>query len=484
MYSNPSTNVKHHRRILILSLAVIALLQVVSGETIATEQEGRTSFGHNLLPIWSPLTEFESNTLQTISVNPNPSANTLLAFYVMASAEDRHGHAFHNYQTRIKLWIEDLPPSIRNKQTLASAKSVFQRMYKSFLDNESRGGGYSADQSQLTSVFDNGSFNCLSSSLLFIVIAKELGYDVSGIVLPSHAFVEIQLARSERIDIETTAYSGFNVQHDEAFYQREDNTWFEERNLVPPNYQDYLNRERVSTTQLGLINMWSQHAAKNRMPDMDRMRLAEIRGTLMPNHKGAQAMRLYYFNRELALLLDQTDRDALERLRDIANSVTTSLSYHWSTDEDFFESYASVKTQLALASFRLDDPEQGLLETRQLLDRVYSSNLAVDGSIEHNLFYALDQYINLSLEAEDYFRARTAFSGIEAQCQEHSLCQTSMLKLYSHWAASHWANNDWNQVISIYQEYLLENPAQLSAQTIKNNAQIAYVNWAREFPKR
>ncbi|TFG59354.1 MAG: hypothetical protein E4H36_13955, partial [Spirochaetales bacterium] len=63
-----------------------------------------------------------------------------------------------------------------------------------------------------TDLLDRGEFNCLSSAILYALIADELGIDVQGVAVQGHAFCQITASdsgRPENVDVETTVRYGF-----------------------------------------------------------------------------------------------------------------------------------------------------------------------------------------------------------------------------------------------------------------------------------
>ncbi len=75
--------------------------------------------------------------------------------------------------------------------------------------------GYVANQTDLSTVLDTGTFNCVSSATLFNVLALGLGLDARAIEVPTHAF-SILYEGTNHMDVETTTPQGFNPARDPA----------------------------------------------------------------------------------------------------------------------------------------------------------------------------------------------------------------------------------------------------------------------------
>ena len=74
---------------------------------------------------------------------------------------------------------------------------------------------YNEDQSKVSTIFESGYYNCVSSALLYMATAKAAGLEVKGQKTPLHAFCSVYIkdektGKKHRIDVETTNPYGFN----------------------------------------------------------------------------------------------------------------------------------------------------------------------------------------------------------------------------------------------------------------------------------
>lgn len=99
------------------------------------------------------------------------------------------------------------------RQAVANAKTPAARGEKllQFLHAGPMKQGYSADQSTLSGILDQGEFNCVSSTVLYNVIGRRLGLDLRAVLVPRHAFAVLK-DQGKSIDVETTCERGFNPQ--------------------------------------------------------------------------------------------------------------------------------------------------------------------------------------------------------------------------------------------------------------------------------
>ena len=85
----------------------------------------------------------------------------------------------------------------------ATGEMLLTCMYEKVLDS------YNFDQTRLDLMFKTGVYNCVSSSLLYLALAKDFGLDARVQETKDHAFIILYLPGSQ-ITVETTNPYGFN----------------------------------------------------------------------------------------------------------------------------------------------------------------------------------------------------------------------------------------------------------------------------------
>jgi tetratricopeptide (TPR) repeat protein len=120
---------------------------------------------------------------------------------------------------------------------------------------------YSELQTRMDELLTNGRYNCVSSSVLYLILGSSLGLEVRGVMTRDHAFVTV-LAGDETIDVETTNPYGFDPGSRKEFHDNFGRlTGFA---YVPArNYRD-----RVSLSPLELISL----ILSNRIVNMEAQR--------------------------------------------------------------------------------------------------------------------------------------------------------------------------------------------------------------------
>jgi HEAT repeat protein/tetratricopeptide (TPR) repeat protein len=115
-----------------------------------------------------------------------------------------------------------------------------------WLHGEALAKGYVSKQTDLPVVLDDRTFNCVSSAVLFNVLAGRLGLDARAIEVPDHAF-SIVYDGTRHADVETTTPQGFNPARDpETVKEFERRTGFV---YIPDSHRD----RRREVRDIGLV---------------------------------------------------------------------------------------------------------------------------------------------------------------------------------------------------------------------------------------
>jgi tetratricopeptide (TPR) repeat protein len=294
--------------------------------------------------ILSPLTDVEVETLSQAYLARNGEADALLSLAILASGDVRHFSDYQRIRNRIQQFINKMRPKIKQeKNDWKKGYLLFSAMHDEFLSPMSSQvelKGYRAEQSQFNRIFKDKTYNCVSSSILYLILAQYFNMNVEAVILPSHSFVQLTTRSGKVIEIETTTKSGFGLRHNREFYTNKIWTWSQARNLSPVTYEDYLNRSIVSTFDLIADNMNHQHTSSKRMSRDNRNRLNEIRAWLLPNNEKAQLNRLYVFNNELIRFRNKKDKDNIKQLllkaQPLINNYAQKLASEQTINSDVY----------------------------------------------------------------------------------------------------------------------------------------------------
>lgn len=135
---------------------------------------------------------------------------------------------------------EDLKNYCEEKEILKlgeeeRGEAILTLMYEKILSR------YALKQTKVDTMLLNGSYNCVSSSLLYLALASDFGLDARVQETSRHAFVTLYLSDGRKIDVETTNPYGFNPGTKKAVPSNSSSTRYA---TVPRNY--YSNRHEIS----------------------------------------------------------------------------------------------------------------------------------------------------------------------------------------------------------------------------------------------
>jgi regulator of sirC expression with transglutaminase-like and TPR domain len=461
--------------------AVLVIL-LASIANVATGSESadfdRSRFGRSDLPLWSELTGAERAIIASRDRLVADDPDALLNFFLLASGNVRQQENFARYRRQIDDWVSANSKAFRIRDEQRRGRRLHEAMHDAFLgqSGQSEFDGYDVDQSRLSTLLDTKDYNCISSALLYAVLARKAGLQAEGVIMPSHAFVQLTLDDGDVIEVETTSRGGYDLEHDAEFYSPQSGNWFSDRDLEMPTLADYQQRKIVSLFQLGLENIWSQHTHSSRMGYADRMRLAEIRAHLQPDDIDAQKNRLFFYTREFSHLNAREDWPTLLRLYATIGPWLDELDRE-SADLQFANLLAWVESGRAVAQLHSDQPAQALQMARTQLRDLHKRISDAD-EIRSNLFFVVAEYANRHIEAKRFDRARAIFEGLEFDCLANAMCANSLARLYADWAQHFWDKRQWEQAIALYEAYLKMDERGETAQIFRSNLESAYLNWA------
>ena len=130
--------------------------------------------------------------------------------------------------------------SIIDLQEEERGKAILKYLYQNYLK------AYSLNQTKIDVALETGTYNCVSSAVLYMAAAKAAGLEVRGQSTTQHAFCSIYVmdeksGNLKRIDVETTNPYGFNPGSKEEI---EHENQIKKYYVVPKKY--YSNRQEVS----------------------------------------------------------------------------------------------------------------------------------------------------------------------------------------------------------------------------------------------
>ena len=463
-----------HRTYLALLTCTTILLATPAWSDLLRSNHGNTHY-----PIWSELSYFERSTLGDLPLARANHPDTLLALFLLASGTRELG-TYESANRRIKAFVEIVQEREFDADDAVVLGEVVNRlMHDHFFLKRSESkapSGYAEDQSRLLGIFETGEYNCISSALLYAVIMREFGVPTQGVLLPSHAFIEIKTQRG-KVDVETTSPEGFAQPHTPEFYDNQSRTWHSDRGLQPATYEDYLNREHVSLTKLGARNMLNQHTSPLKMLPEDANRLAEISAYINPLDSVAQIKRLAYYNQELLELSQNNQWGALLRMY---QATYTQVLYDASQLEKPHQfsrllHYYQLGALLTYAHQGDADAVVDWLQTHLPYTPETQSILGKDKikDSENHIAHSL-QVLSEKLTEQDHFEDALLIIPIaQVLLPEHPGWPKITRFIYWQWANKHWQQSQWQAVVQIASDWLAhpdQNPRDKQAETLASKA--------------
>lgn len=446
----------------------------------------RSGFGSSPLPLWSALTAPEIRALsgRDKAVAGDPVA--LLDLAILASGGSRDAAGYDSIHDLVNGFVSRVRPRMEAESSVyRKGLKLHQAMHAEFFLKEtgngavSEGAGYDFDQSALAPIFATRKYNCISSAILYVVLARHFDLKASGVILPSHAFAQIETPEGKIIEVETTMPAGFDWIHDEAFYRKNAIDWFRSRRLPPSSFRDYSERKIVAPHALIASNMENQHTAPGRMAQADRCRLQEARGYIAGVEREAQLGRLNFYNAEYLYLKERKDFATLGRM---FSTVTPEFPKIRRGRQDD----AEMSNRLAWAyhehAFVLNELGRGL----QGLPLVDSSLACLRKEEEHgppvygnNVGLVQTMAGNLG-EKKKFSEAEAVLKRYPGLVKEEPAFRKTLVWLYNKWAVDLWNKEDWEGALARFEQQK-EVSILSERKAVMDNMTNAYINWAAGF---
>ncbi|MGL1902415.1 MAG: hypothetical protein OCC49_09785 [Fibrobacterales bacterium] len=262
------------------------------------------------MPIWSPLTDFEEWAI----TGEHSSLRKKLALAIVASGDVRTWGTYLPLEKKVLAFVKIKTSQIRKEKDIEQKGYIlFHEMQKYFYPNViSSHPTYSFNQTRLSELLKDGNYNCMSSALLYLLLADFYNLNAKGVLVPYHAFAQINDGQGSTIDVETTNPIGYHQVHDSAYYGSGEVEWYSEE-AKGPTYEDYLERKIISLKKMIIRNMSNQHTSDTIMAVSDRMRLVEIKVYLEDNNAYHLSHLIDFYQREARHLLKEGDSLTLGR---------------------------------------------------------------------------------------------------------------------------------------------------------------------------
>ncbi len=215
------------------------------------------------------------------------------------------------YSGKLKELIDSAP--LRLGTVTEDAEILLEWMHETVLTR------YIQEQTALDTLLDNGRYNCVSSAVLYLILARSRDIPVYGVLTADHAFCRVALDNDDGgIDVETTTAYGFDpgTRRDavDSFTGR---TGF---SYVPPG--NYLQRQDIGEKELISLIYQNRLAALQRAGKWgDAIGLARDRWELSGSEDAQRDFRVSIMNYAADLDRRRLEIEGLEFLNEAALSL-------------------------------------------------------------------------------------------------------------------------------------------------------------------
>lgn len=442
----------------------------------------RSQFGNAPFPFWFNLKPVEIRTLKNLSKAESGSPDELLALALLASGDVRDSLTFNKDVSRIQAFITKTRPAVAAESDFRhKGQALFESMRKEFLKTDPANdlAGYNLYQSRLSTLLETGKYNCTSSAILYIVLARYFDMPVKGVVLPSHAFVQLTAPDSTIIEIEPTVLAGFDWVHDENFYKSRAQAWFASRGLEPSTYEDYRMRRILEPYRLVCLSMANQHAAASVTKIEDINRLKEMMGYVLDDDADAQKERLAVYSLEFQSLQKSGGYSTAGRMFEKIMPAVMAAVQRFPGNADLARNAAVLEYNHATMLLAVHQHDAFVAESRSALDAMVNSRTPDTSEMYKGLLENVDNFIRFYTDnMNDYADAESLATVFTPYAKNHEWFLDDMVSMYGTELRTFWDKRDWPEVVRIVKKLKAADTQGKHGDMIAKNLEAAYVNWS------
>jgi len=404
----------------------------------------RPGFGNAQLHTWWPLTDAEVATLEGADKARAGDAHALLAFAIFGSGEARDAASYARYTERFDAFIAHVRPSMEAEPDQSKRGDLLNHaMHEFFFTGAPNAkdpsiGSYDYDQARVTEIFDHGTFNCISSALLYVAAARAFALPVRGVITKNHAFVELDPdGGNQRIDVETTTPRGFGQVHDAAFYASMLPEW-KKLGLDPMTYDDYVKREIVPPSVFVARAMNDKRIAVESVRD----RLFEAAAVLAPDDSAIVHNRLASYVNESKWLFEHKASRTTLRLVETIGPVVSETPTRFPSDKRLLEDVAWMAWYDAEALLITGHGDEAAPIADDGLDHVDPSWDDAKLLREDFTGVLLDRMTELQTQGAYEKSVEVIRKHVEA-CRASDVCLNNLYLTFDGWCVKHQLAKDW-----------------------------------------
>ncbi len=455
------------------------------GKLVGDYSFNRSDFGKSKIQAWYPYLPFEEEALsaENIEKAKNGDPKSLLKLAFLASGDIEKQETFEKYYKQYNTFISEISPNVNAQKNIYNkGKLLFEYLCKEFYKQgffNDQNKGYQYEKSNITAIFKNSRYNCISSTLLYLIIAREFDLDVSCVSVPSHVFVQINAENKTKIEVETTTKKGYDFKHTEEYFNKANEMWLKQRGLGTITYNDYLKRRIISPYDAVFENMYNQHTSDKEMSAFHRNKIYEAMGFLKET-EFAQIARLGTYNNEYFYMARVNNEKDMERMFKIILPYVTTI-YRKNTTVDlkntsaillsYYGNYCARTRKLGeasnIASTLFKDFDKTLPNAEQLIHNIYAMTSMITNSyLKLQMYSECEIFLNSN---KDYF---------DFKREESNYC---FRYFNSKKASFYWEQGKWKEVVELLIKEAGYTHTKKDIERNRNNLTYAFLQWSDLF---
>ncbi len=449
-------------------------------DSVAWELGAKQNLGQSLSGVWSSLTSAEVTTLGRMDAAQSGESQALLRLYILASGRNREEKDIERYQSQVAHFCDSMVPVLNGLKTeTAKAEALFKGMYRHFIKS-GRGGptfGYDFGHSDLTRLLDERIYNCISITMLYIVICRHFQIKAQPVLIPGHAFVQLQLSSNNVIEVEAVTRDGFNIKHDQAFYSAQGSLFgsIYGRNIT---FADYKKRRILQPWEIAVENMSNQHTMPSVLGMQGYFRLRELQSVIQPTKLEYRRERLSLYLQAAQKSKEDSNFSETLRLCQVTHGFLDSVHATMEQDSGIRRWYAHLRLLQAEASLHQSEEDTSFFTNIDAALEALSKGNA-DSSLFHSNSYALLMTRWVGQVSKQRFQVvEREMNRYAHLCRKESYCGENRAWLFSSWAMDYWDKKEWEP--SIQKFGLAYLYATESRPTIAKNMGVGYCNWSND----
>lgn len=416
----------------------------------------RPGYGNAEMHLWWPIAPPEIEALKGVDKAKAGDPHALLALAVLASGDHRDSANYAAYDQRVDQFLTDVKVTVDGaSDDWHKGYELHRAMHKVFFPSEKTElGGYELNQSRLTGIFETGHYNCISSAILFTVLARGFGMPVRGVVTPTHAFVEMGAPGGKILEVETTSNTGFDLVHDERFYKEAAASFSSSRGLRPTTLQEYEARKIIQPYQL-----MAQSAidSRNAVTEADRARLAEAAAIIDPDDAELAENRLIYYVNDAVALHETKAWRTIVKLFDTVGPAVSAAAVRFAKEPKVMRRVSWCGLYYSEGLMVVGRPEEAVALADDALDHIDSR---WEDAEKLRTYYmdVIQDRMSTFMEKQDFVSAAKLISKHLDLCVKEELCSSNLSVVFRNWALGFEREGEWASSRRVLRECLKHLP--------------------------